>query len=828
MSSSPRWWRRHPVTFFILGMLISVALAVAGSVMITAADNHVPPTQPLDGFGGVMFGIGFVVTPVWLLWGLAYLGRYLFVSARGRAREKRADPSAGSLGANPAGRSGQDQADPAGIDQADPASEQNGQGSDSPPRRRFSFIIARGWRRRRAAEETGTPPGGEQQNGPAPAPETRTPPAGPGGAGPGVAGPARRWLYADKPVEPAEPDALSFGAYADALALLMDTEDTNTPLTIAINGPWGSGKTSLAKMTEGRLAIGSDWDAPHVVCWFDAWANDDAPHLGAAFAAAVAKAVNEQRYWWVRLAMPLPSVMLSPEQRWVRRLWYGGLALVLAAMAVFWPTGNSLLAPFAHPATAVSDLGHGSAATRLAWPALAVVVILLAQRLAPSIQGVARWIGAPGSEAARGSMADASGQLGHLIKQALRGRRRLIIFVDNLERCRPPRAVEVCEVVSQLIGHPDVVTVLIGDMDTIALSAEIKYAALETVSAKTGETGAYGRAYLEKLIQIQLRLPPPLPQSLHKMLVPADDEPREPSRSDPGLLATTADTVPPSRRGVSLAILSAILTVIVTIATVGADIPTFLLGLAAVVFSALTERTIESLRERQKKQDRTVIDAAVSEVLTKADTCLNWEKEKEVIQALRKLVESNEDGEISGTLQQYIESDVPDLSGPPDAPSVPDERMRTRWFIRRRMRQYLVSTSELRTALDNAVLQYLPLSPRGAKRMFNHAHLLLDIGIGRDIFGKQPPLHADQLAAWVALTERWPSVAAAIADDPALMEKLEEEARGTAPSFKHKRVGPAAGESGTGLDPALADLLTRGASLVPVVRLLVNFSPDPS
>ena len=70
----------------------------------------------------------------------------------------------------------------------------------------------------------------------------------------------------------------------------MDWKDTSTPLTIAINGPWGSGKTSLAKMAEARLPIGSDWDAPHVICWFDAWANDDAPHLGAAFAAAVAKA----------------------------------------------------------------------------------------------------------------------------------------------------------------------------------------------------------------------------------------------------------------------------------------------------------------------------------------------------------------------------------------------------------------------------------------------------------------------------------------------------------------------------------------------------------
>jgi hypothetical protein len=107
---------------------------------------------------------------------------------------------------------------------------------------------------------------------------------------------ASRWLYADKPLEyrpddkekdkekDKDNDPLGFGAYADALAMLMDQKDTSTPLTPAINGPWGSGKTSLAKMAEARLSIGSDWDASHVICWFDAWDNDDAPHLGAAFA----------------------------------------------------------------------------------------------------------------------------------------------------------------------------------------------------------------------------------------------------------------------------------------------------------------------------------------------------------------------------------------------------------------------------------------------------------------------------------------------------------------------------------------------------------------
>ena len=541
-----------------------------------------------------------------------------------------------------------------------------------------------------------------------------------------------RWLYADKPLEPGDEDPLGFGAYADALALLMDWKDTSTPLTIAINGPWGSGKTSLAKMAEARLPIGSDWDAPHVVCWFDAWANDDAPHLGAAFAAAVANSANKQRRWWVRLAIPLPSVMLSPEQRWRRRLGLGVLTVAVAAAAVFWPTGGSLLTPLLHPGATVSKLGHGAAVTRLALPLLVVAVIVLAQRLWPSIQGIARWIDSPGSEAARGSMQDASRQLRRLIDQALRRKRRFMIFVDNLERCRPPRAVEVCEVVSQLIGHPEVVTVLIGDMDTIALSAEIKYAALESLSLGTpgtpgpgvapritgrGPVGSYGREYLEKLIQIQLRLPLPLPGDLRKMLVPVTGErPAFPQNLDTpgrGFLGTAAKAI--ARVGLSpmlslvLAAVGIITTAIVLtlvlkalitspsplassphafvslVASIVANVPSWLfLASLALPIAVAVQVVSERVRERQNERTRTALDKEVRDVVKPTETALKPDDVQELVQRLDK--------------QKY--ADHARMS----ALAVPAT-------VRRRMRQRIISNNELRTELDRAVLEVLPLSP---------------------------------------------------------------------------------------------------------------------
>ena len=610
-----------------------------------------------------------------------------------------------------------------------------------------------------------------------------------------------RWLYADRPLRQSDStaiDALGLGAYADAIALLMDWKATDTPLTIAINGPWGSGKTSLAEMAEARLPFGSDWGSEHVICKFDAWANDDAPHLGAAFAAGVAKTVNRERHWWIRLLSPLPSVMLTPEQRWRRRLWFWVLAVALAATAVSWPTGGSILTTLLHPHDTVSSLGHGKAVMRLAWPALAIAVIALAQKLGPGVQAVARWIDSPKSEAARGSMQEASRQLARLIRQALRDKRRLVIFVDNLERCRPPRAVEVCEVVSQLIGHKGVVTVLIGDMDTIALSAEIKYAALESISAyrqeigADGTTGAYGRAYLEKLIQIQISLPPPQRENLHDMLTPDSGTPQAfpAERQNQAFTARVTQRISefilPRRWALAIGSIG----VFTTIATLGADVALSAAGLVGAVISAAAQVLGETYKDYRQNRKRAEIDDAVKNKVDPAETTLRRE------------------AAVAKELERHV--------GKIDARE-----------IRRRMRQRIISENHLRAELDLALLKAMPLSPRSAKRMFNHAHLLLDIGVERGIFAGQSDVSASQLATWVGLTERWPTVAAAITSDTSLAGRLEAIARGREPLNGGERLKAIQAELGvTGVDYALLEYLRGTESLSPVVRLLANFSPE--
>ncbi len=104
-------------------------------------------------------------------------------------------------------------------------------------------------------------------------------------------------MLADTPLTDDDADRLDFKPYADALAGLIDSPNTATPLTLAINAPWGAGKTTLSMMIKRRLEqkLAADEYLPHATCWFNAWMHDDASHLASAFAAYVAHCANHFR-----------------------------------------------------------------------------------------------------------------------------------------------------------------------------------------------------------------------------------------------------------------------------------------------------------------------------------------------------------------------------------------------------------------------------------------------------------------------------------------------------------------------------------------------------
>lgn len=344
-------------------------------------------------------------------------------------------------------------------------------------------------------------------------------------------------MLADEPLRDDVGDRLDFKPYANALAGLINNPKTKTPLTLAINAPWGAGKSTLALMIqrrlEGKPALGGK--RPHVTCWFNAWMHDDAPNLASAFSAEIAHAANYNRSFWRRVLQPLPSAILHPADRLQRRMIVVFSLLIMAFLFTRW-LGPHITVP-KDSKDLLDQIFLAVGPQKSLFAVMVGILALLAKLvpvMAPLAKSLAGFINDPKDAAITASMKQVSDQLGKLIKQATPPGSRFVIFVDDIERCQAPRSVDVLEVVNQLLGHEGVVTVLMADMPAVAACAQIKYEKLARIYTPSGIPSAngggraYGRAYLQKIIQLQFDLPPYLPAKIHSLAQTLVKEPAEP------------------------------------------------------------------------------------------------------------------------------------------------------------------------------------------------------------------------------------------------------------------------------------------------------------
>jgi len=375
------------------------------------------------------------------------------------------------------------------------------------------------------------------------------------------------WMLSDAPVDGKGRDPLRFKDYADAIATLLDHKKTGTPFTMAINAPWGAGKTSLSNMVVAELEQRrkDNGQPQHVICRFNAWMHDDATNLATAFVSEVSRTANRHRRWLHRIADPLPTPLLEPGARKLRRLGLLVVALVAVALGSGWIGGHlqhmeaaksqeassvvvrqttdgvtlnadgkqtgRILTETASRSREVGPTPTPPAAAdwmdrNLAWFESRMVVLgAFLTAVAGAIGIIAKLLTATplagfvqehDKAVESGSIPAAGKQLKRLIHQATSRGNRFIVFVDDIERCKPPRAVDVLDAINQLMDHEHVMIVLLGDMAAVAAAAQLKYkdlakiyvpnAGIAIAGADSGKE-AFGRLYLQKIIQFQFDLP---------------------------------------------------------------------------------------------------------------------------------------------------------------------------------------------------------------------------------------------------------------------------------------------------------------------------------
>ena len=89
-------------------------------------------------------------------------------------------------------------------------------------------------------------------------------------------------LASDRPLEAGDPDPLQFQQIAAGLSRFLRNENTQPPLTIAISGEWGTGKSSLMNLLKADLIRRG-----FRPLWFNAWHHQKEEHLLATLLANI-------------------------------------------------------------------------------------------------------------------------------------------------------------------------------------------------------------------------------------------------------------------------------------------------------------------------------------------------------------------------------------------------------------------------------------------------------------------------------------------------------------------------------------------------------------
>jgi hypothetical protein len=93
---------------------------------------------------------------------------------------------------------------------------------------------------------------------------------------------------------PTGQDGIGFKPYVRAIAWFLSNENTKPPLTMSVEGPWGSGKSSFMLQLQSELEAQNLARYPQYYVRFNAWRSDKDEALWAAFALTFIKQLEQK------------------------------------------------------------------------------------------------------------------------------------------------------------------------------------------------------------------------------------------------------------------------------------------------------------------------------------------------------------------------------------------------------------------------------------------------------------------------------------------------------------------------------------------------------
>ncbi len=266
-----------------------------------------------------------------------------------------------------------------------------------------------------------------------------------------------------------------FDEYAKTFARLIAESKTATPIVVGVSGKWGSGKTTLLKMIKDHLDStqhlhdnisklsfvnpteeGKQFRRCRTV-WFNAWKYADEDELLVALVRVIVQEMYRDDFIekaGAALYDPFPA------RRDVINTVLSWFAIKSPIVEAKLNTGTPVETAFAKKAALLDQFSEVFDRLSAVW-----VHSDLAATKIDSSKGV------------------------------------LAIFIDDLDRCLPEKAIQVLEAIKLFLDREGVAFVLAADEDAIRAAIEAHHERSKIKDQRADD-------YLEKIFQVRFRLPP--------------------------------------------------------------------------------------------------------------------------------------------------------------------------------------------------------------------------------------------------------------------------------------------------------------------------------
>lgn len=284
-------------------------------------------------------------------------------------------------------------------------------------------------------------------------------------------------------------DLLGFKVHADLLIDVINDENV-LPVTIGVFGDWGSGKSSILHIIKSEIDKKEHEDS--LCIYFNGWTFEGYDDAKAALLKAILKELEDNKKLTdeVKDAVKEKAKKLWKSINWMTGAKMAMKNIALPAISAYFTGGVSLI-PFAFQK--FSEWGIDSEEK--------LIEKLQSEEGSEFFKSLTKEV-EKNEEDKTHAVADFRKDFEDLLNETKF--KKLVVIIDDLDRCTPDRIIENLEAVKLFLNVPKTAFIIGADPRIVRHAIEHKY---KITNQLDDENNKIINDYLEKLIQIPYTLP---------------------------------------------------------------------------------------------------------------------------------------------------------------------------------------------------------------------------------------------------------------------------------------------------------------------------------